>query len=460
MHLADIDTPRALQSIASLQDVEIHRLRGECNAFETEIRNLREQLNERVEAQTLVNDLRDLVEKVRDAEHNRELRESVNRLNDQLHSQLNEKQQRLVELEASNDALKTTRARLEETLIRDKARFEEKFKQACAHLGERDDDICFLERKLSEMGERAKLAEREQQWTEQQLASCSRYVQELLGEIADVTQKAQQSLGEKASSAFLRGSRLNKWVTQRTLQITQENLEAVKSREVSLLIEIAELRRQAEQRALPGESSQIPCIGNVIVCADEPPRDSVFRTQSTVRQNDDDPRLYMTPGGVLEDMFRALSSKAPDPQAIKEILGIKNIVIVTPADFVWASCPDTGHFVKAALFRTKGDKWQDTKLKFIKRLQKRGPTEIIPYFSGAYYYVGTYTVGEAEAMNAVDFEGLPEKTQQEVISSSGKPTEWGSLRELYLCGKLSALRFPVQRTGFNSPLHQYLRQNA
>ncbi|TFY67523.1 hypothetical protein EVJ58_g1573 [Rhodofomes roseus] len=437
MHLADIDTPRALQSIASLQDVEIHRLRGECNAFETEIRNLREQLNERVEAQTLVNDLRDLVEKVRDAEHNRELRESVNRLNDQLHSQLNEKQQRLVELEA---------------------RFEEKFKQACAHLGERDDDICFLERKLSEMGERAKLAEREQQWTEQQLASCSRYVQELLGEIADVTQvgidnhsltwcaeaiviqKAQQSLGEKASSAFLRGSRLNK--------------------EVSLLIEIAELRRQAEQRALPGESSQIPCIGNVIVCADEPPRDSVFRTQSTVRQNDDDPRLYMTPGGVLEDMFRALSSKAPDPQAIKEILGIKNIVIVTPADFVWASCPDTGHFVKAALFRTKGDKWQDTKLKFIKRLQKRGPTEIIPYFSGAYYYVGTYTVGEAEAMNAVDFEGLPEKTQQEVISSSGKPTEWGSLRELYLCGKLSALRFPVQRTGFNSPLHQYLRQNA
>lgn len=35
--------------------------------------------------------------------------------------------------------------------------------------------------------------------------------------------------------------------------------------------------------------------------------------------DEEDPRLHMTPGGVLEDMFRGLSSKAPDPIAISEV---------------------------------------------------------------------------------------------------------------------------------------------
>ena len=89
------------------------------------------------------------------------------------------------------------------------------------------------------------------------------------------------------------------------------------------------------------------------------------------------------------------------------------MVIVEPEHFVWANCPDTAFFVKPALFHGKGGKWQDSKLKSIRRLQKQGVTgvEIVPHFSGAYYYVGTYTVGEAEPMSAEQFEKLPEKVR-------------------------------------------------
>ena len=89
------------------------------------------------------------------------------------------------------------------------------------------------------------------------------------------------------------------------------------------------------------------------------------------------------------------------------------MVIVEPEHFVWANCPDTAFFVKPALFHGKGGKWQDSKLKSIRRLQKQGVTgvEIVPHFSGAYYYVGTYTVGEAEPMSAEQFEQLPEKVR-------------------------------------------------
>lgn len=89
------------------------------------------------------------------------------------------------------------------------------------------------------------------------------------------------------------------------------------------------------------------------------------------------------------------------------------MVIVEPADFVWVSCPDSAYFVKPALFHGKGGKWQDSKLKSIRRLQKQDATgvEIVPHFSGAYYYVGTYTVGEAEPMSAEQFEQLPEKVR-------------------------------------------------
>ena len=38
-----------------------------------------------------------------------------------------------------------------------------------------------------------------------------------------------------------------------------------------------------------------------------------------VGPDEEDPRLRMTPGGVLEDMFRGLSSKAPNPVAINEV---------------------------------------------------------------------------------------------------------------------------------------------
>ncbi|EPS93252.1 hypothetical protein FOMPIDRAFT_87449 [Fomitopsis schrenkii] len=138
------------------------------------------------------------------------------------------------------------------------------------------------------------------------------------------------------------------------------------------------------------------------------------------------------------------------------------MVIVGPSHFVWASCPDTAYFVKPALYHGKGGKWQDSKLKSIKRLQKQGAmgVEIVPHFSGAYYYVGTYTVGEAEPMSAEQFEQLPEKAQRGIVESSGKPVEFESLRVLYLSGKLLAIRFPVRRIGFNPQLHRYLRLNA
>ncbi|KZT67031.1 hypothetical protein DAEQUDRAFT_427985 [Daedalea quercina L-15889] len=71
----------------------------------------------------------------------------------------------------------------------------------------------------------------------------------------------------------------------------------------------------------------------------------------------------MTPGGILEDMFRALSSKTPDPIAIKEVLGIRNVAVVIPTEVVWVSCPDTAYFMKPALYHGKGDKWQGSKLR-------------------------------------------------------------------------------------------------
>lgn len=43
--------------------------------------------------------------------------------------------------------------------------------------------------------------------------------------------------------------------------------------------------------------------------------------QPDADMHEEDPRRYMTPGGVLEDMFRGLSSKTPDPVAIKEVRG-------------------------------------------------------------------------------------------------------------------------------------------
>ncbi|KAH9916825.1 uncharacterized protein B0H18DRAFT_1037361 [Fomitopsis serialis] len=428
---------------------------------------MQDELKERHDIRDLIDELRNIVKEGRDTKCDQELRKklsAVESITNQLRSQLRDSQHRICELEASNDVLKekatraeTARSGSDEDLRRAKARFVEEARQNTLRLQETDDDVCFLENMLDEMEDRARGAEQDQGWLEHQLALCSQHIQELLGEISD-QQKVRQQIEDNATTAFLRGSSLNKWVTRKT----QEELAKAKAKEASLLIEVVELKEQIGNSD-KAEASEKPNIESGIASqGGECPSDDVVvgNTASLSTISHDDPRLYMTPGGVLEDMFRALSNKEPNLRVLSEFLGIRNIVIVTPAEFVWASCPDTGHFVKPALFHGKGGKWQDAKLKSIKRLQKQGPTEVIPYFSGAYYYVGTYTVGEAEHMNVEEFERLPEKTQRGVVGSSGKPTEYGSLRELYLGGKLSALKFPVRRTGFNSKLNRYLRQNA
>ncbi|KZT67032.1 hypothetical protein DAEQUDRAFT_427932 [Daedalea quercina L-15889] len=225
----------ALQNAITPQDAEICHLRNECNVAKAELQSLKSELDEWHSLRDVTRELRDLLRDGRD--HGlREQLSAMENINGMLRAQLQEEQRRVSAAELCNESLQSetlssngARLDLEETLLRNE--------RISMRLKEADDIVRFLESRLDEMEERARVAEREQEWTEQQLVYSSQYVKDLLVEISSL-RTIQQGLEKDAPSAFCRGLRLNTDLLDRA----QGELVRAKAREVTLLLEVVDLK--------------------------------------------------------------------------------------------------------------------------------------------------------------------------------------------------------------------------
>ncbi|EPS93253.1 hypothetical protein FOMPIDRAFT_1056145 [Fomitopsis schrenkii] len=297
MHLTLGETSSRDQgtNLVALQEAEIRRLEHERDV-------LRSDLTQRQDLREVVDELRELVHR---GNHN---------------ERVEELQKRLSALEHINRHLRTEVHEERQHSREVKVHFSAESERLGTRIEEADGDNEFLNTVLDQMEERIKLVERQQKWTEEQLASCSAYVKELLAEIS-LLRDVQQNLQKDVLTAFARGSRLNKEARDRT----RAELVEAKARETSLLNENADLKRELlTQRSVLESGKQTNIGGNNESTEDVRgtlvTQSSLYHPRPNAAMDEEDPRLYMTPGGVLEDMFRGLSSKAPDPVAINQVL--------------------------------------------------------------------------------------------------------------------------------------------
>ncbi|CCM00282.1 uncharacterized protein FIBRA_02312 [Fibroporia radiculosa] len=280
--------------------------------------------------------------------------------------------------------------------------------QLSQQLTEADEFSRFLGEQVDELLDDLRLARREQEWADALLNTSSQQVSELLGELSE-QETARQKLEEKVINASTRASAMNRWL----LNATRKDLEQSEARYDALTTEMSSLREQLSECEVEiATLRSTKCNTQTI---DELSNDMPVSTAMSTSCSGDPAQPSMSTGAIsshtiMEDMFPALSGRQPDLGHIKKQLGIRNICVVVPDDFVWVSCPDAAFFVKPLHCQGKGtNMWKICKNKSVKRLQRESSYELVPYFSGAYYYVGSYSIGEAERLSIDEFEQLPEK---------------------------------------------------
>ncbi|KAI0938898.1 hypothetical protein AcV5_000467 [Taiwanofungus camphoratus] len=432
MLLDPVYLPRyVVQDIIHLQGVEMVRLRKELNEAKRKKDEYKSYLDAHDKLRQLSRDVRTVLEtRNQEAEtRSHELQllrdelQAVQSTNKELRVGLDQSRQALAETSTQNEIMsrelsktRTSLLSLRKELGDSKADLKKMRNQFISELAQADELYHILEAQFHEMEKDMHRAQKESDWTEKELATSCSYIADILSELAE-QHVIQNTLQEEVSVAFTRGSNMNKWL----LRTTQKDLEDSLSREAILAKELAECQSQLSAAKTEEESLTLQSnlqtgtektVGDASSSAArvDSDKDVVYSKSQTSGASGLDPALCAEiHGTAVEDMFTPFATKAPNLEEVRRDLGIRSIFVALPDDLVWVECPNTAYFVKSTQRLGKGNNWKACKNKSVKRLQKGGTTEIILHASGAFYYTGTYVVGDAEKLCLADFEKLPEK---------------------------------------------------
>ncbi|KAL6304121.1 hypothetical protein BKA93DRAFT_785148 [Sparassis latifolia] len=159
----------------------------------------------------------------------------------------------------------------------------------------------------------------------------------------------------------------------------------------------------------------------------------------------------------VETMFVPFATQAVSLAIIQKTLSAADVCITCAQDLVWVNCPDDAFFVKAAQCLAKENELKACRNKAMKRLQQQAKCELILHVSGAFYYVGTYNVGQQEKLSREEYDALPHPVQNTLISSSCHSASLQpELRAMYSTGRVTGLKYPLRRVRYNHALHARL----
>lgn len=455
--------------LVSAQTSEIGKVRSELEALKTQLDEHVAMQNEHANTEVLREEIQSLLrlrgredqkqldrlqKKLMEAEVNKAgLRQQLTEARNALCEAISQREQLIVEY---GQACEGKESLLDEVKAV-KANSEIERDAFIKQLAEVEQSLASTNAQLDDMHEYTITLQKDQEWYEKELTQSCETISTLLRELSEQEEVCRRSQDELAA-ARTRGSGLNRWLlhsTQADLGRVQERNTVLEAELAQVVDELSECRIElARLGSLHEKNAQNAPLFN------GSGTDEILCETCASGSVTQDSQFSVAPEGTMENIFRALSSRLPDLEDVRKIFDIRSIGIVTADEFIWAQCPDLAFFVKPAQILGKNGAWKGCGNKSIKRLQKEGAAELIPHFSGAYYYVGSYTVGKQERLTLQEFEQLPEKVQRHLIMSSGKPSKYHELREMYFSGRLTAFKFSVRRVGFNSKLHERLRQLA
>ncbi|KAH9950179.1 hypothetical protein B0H21DRAFT_28157 [Amylocystis lapponica] len=287
------------------------------------------------------------------------------------------------------------------------------------------------------------------------------------------------------------------------LTVCQSKLDRAKNRERELLLTIRELRNRLACRVDTTHGTPIQHI-------DPHPAADVEAISSEEGQISSEGERAtgsaVKVGDSVEDLFKPFASRRPDFEVVKKVSSlpcsfararslnlsscsrlckcviiitlprvlngslfssfsynlilsnIRSIWVITEGDLVWETCPDAAYIARAAQRIQSEGICKPCRNKAMDRLRTQGQNELIAHLSGAYYYLGTYTIGDPGKFGPEEFERLPKNVREGVISSTGTSfSRCKELREKLCSGEVTTLKFPVRKVGRNSKLSAYLQ---